>query len=263
MKLHHRITTKPYIISGSIAFLVGAAAVVLINENTSAPKSNTRVAQSVESLQEVRDEPQPVVEQFDKTVNSTTDPASLWIVVNKQNPLTPIDFTPSDLVAGPQGSLVSARVNPDLNAMINAAAQEAVTLSISSSYRSYANQATLYTNYVAQYGQELADTISARAGYSEHQTGLAVDIGGITQPDCNFNECFGETIEGQWLRDNVTKFGFIIRYTENNGDVAGYAAEPWHLRYIGKELATELKTQNVTTLEEFFEIAGGRVYASN
>lgn len=261
MKLHRRVRTKPYVVSGIVAFIVGAGAVVLINENTAAP--NTELAESSDTKQDKQQDITPEVVRFDKTANSTTDPTSLWVIANKQNPLTPIDFSPTDLVAGPQGSLVSSRINPDLNAMMTAAAQESITLTISSSYRSYANQSTLYANYVAQYGQDVADTISARAGYSEHQTGLAVDIGGVTQPACNFNACFGETIEGQWLRDNLNNFGFIIRYTDDNGDIAGFAAEPWHLRYVGKELAAELKEQNISTLEEFFDVPGGRSYATD
>ena len=107
-----------------------------------------------------------------------------------------------------------------------------------SGYRSYDTQVMLYDRYVKEDGVEAADTYSARPGHSEHQTGLTIDItsdsvhGGLT-------ETFGETDEGKWVAENAHRFGFIIRYPENRVDETGYQYEPWHLRYVGTEAASD------------------------
>lgn len=197
---------------------------------------------------------------FDKSLYSHTDPSSLWIVVNKPVPLNPVSYAPSDLIQGYEGYVYSQRADADINAMMTAARTAGIGLSLSSAYRSYSNQTTLYANYTRQYGQATADTISARPGHSEHQTGLAFDIGGVTNPGCNFNVCFGNTVEGKWLAEHAQEYGFLIRYTEQNTAITGYSPEPWHARYVGRELAAELQKQNVTTLEEFFGVEGGATY---
>jgi D-alanyl-D-alanine carboxypeptidase len=204
----------------------------------------------------------PIVPSFNKSLLSTSDPASLWVIVNKSHPIVPLGYIPSDIVVGPQGSAVSDRMLADLNTLLTTASQQGITLQISSSYRSYDNQAILYKNYTARYGQAAADTISARAGHSEHQTGLAVDIGGNSNPACNFNACYGETVEGTWLAAHATENGFIVRYTPGNEAITGYNPEAWHLRYIGHELAQEMKKQNISTLEQFFGISGGTTYVN-
>lgn len=98
--------------------------------------------------------------------------------------------------------------------------------------------------------------VSARPGHSEHQTGLAVDLVTPASPDCDFEVCFAETPGGQWLAANAWRYGFIIRY-QSGSDITGYSPEPWHLRYVGKSLAAELRRTGVATLEEFFGIPGG------
>ena len=85
----------------------------------------------------------------------------------------------------------------------------------------------------------------------EHQTGWAVDVGG---GGCHIDNCFGATAEGKWVAAHVHEYGFIIRYTAEKQAITGYRAEPWHIRYIGTELSTELHKQNITTLEEFFNL---------
>ena len=92
----------------------------------------------------------------------------------------------------------------------------------------------------------------SRPGYSEHQTGLAADVISIENPDCMLGECFADTPEGQWVAENAHRFGFIIRYLEDMERITGYPYEPWHLRYVGVETATEVFELGLT-LEEYWE----------
>lgn len=195
--------------------------------------------------------------EFDKTLYSVSDPTSLWVIVNKANALQPKTYQPSDLtsVGGP---VFSKKMATSLQAMMAKAKSEGVNLRVISGYRSYGYQSSLYNAYVKKDGQAAADTYSARPGHSEHQTGLAVDMGG--SHGCSLEVCFGKTPEGIWLSDNAATYGFIIRYLESNQSITGYQAEPWHLRFVGAPLAKEMRRQGITTLEEFFGVAGGKEY---
>lgn len=206
--------------------------------------------------------------QFDKTTYSTTDPTSQWVVVNKQHPLSPTSYVPADLVV-PDVALRLGRtqeqmqirkvVEQPIKDMFKDASTAGFSLSFGSGYRSFALQKQFYNGYVAQDGQASADRLSARPGYSEHQSGLAFDVE-ITGGKCHLEACLGVTPDGKWIAANAHKYGFIIRYPEGKEAVTGYDYEPWHLRFIGVELATELKNKNIQTLEEFFNIPGGQNY---
>ncbi len=192
---------------------------------------------------------------IDLTARSTTDPASPWVVVNKRTPLDPVDHEP-DLTTV-RGYLVRPDVAPDLTALLAAADADDVRLTLRSAYRGYPKQAAVYEGWVAQLGAAQADAVSARPGHSEHQTGLAVDVGGTTQPGCDFEPCFGETTEGRWVAEHAATFGFLVRYTPENSGVTGYAPEAWHLRWVGRDLAAYMADTGVTTLEEVFDVPGG------
>ena len=115
-----------------------------------------------------------------------------------------------------------------------------------SDFRSYETQDTLYHNYVARDGQAAADTFSARAGHSEHQTGMAID--------CNWaGDAFNSTPEAKWLADNAWKYGFIIRYPQNKEAITGFKYESWHIRYLGKDMAKKVYDSGLC-LEEYFNI---------
>ena len=201
---------------------------------------------------------------FNKAANSLTDPTSIWIIVNKQHPLSPINYAPSDLV---NLTLPTTQSNPQMRApaadaltkLFSDATAQNIHLQVLSAYRSYDYQVNLYNNYVSRDGQAAADEYSARPGYSEHQTGLAVDIGAASGT-CNLDQCFNATPEAQWLASNAYKYGFILRYTADKVDVTGYEYEPWHFRYVGTDLSTEMHDQNIETLEEFFDVTGGSSY---
>ncbi len=123
-----------------------------------------------------------------------------------------------------------------------------LNLYISSGYRSYSLQEDLYSGYVLRDGKEAADTYSARAGHSEHQTGLAFDLNSISDE-------FTNTPEGKWVHENAWRYGLILRYPYGKDDITGYKHESWHLRYVGKELAEKLYNNgDWITLEEYFGI---------
>ena len=145
------------------------------------------------------------------------------------------------------GGLLSVFMN-NYNNMNNDAKNQGINLRIISGFRSYDKQKTLYNNYVARDGKIAADRYSARAGHSEHQTGLAADINSLEQS-------WENTKEGKWLNDNCYKYGFIIRYPKGKESITGYMFEPWHIRYVGVEVATTLYNNgNWLTLEEYLGI---------
>lgn len=123
-----------------------------------------------------------------------------------------------------------------------------MSLRIVSGYRSYNTQKYLYNSYVNRDGKDAADRYSARAGYSEHQTGLCFDV--------NYaGSAFDNTSEAKWIHDNAYLYGFILRYPKGKEDITGYMYESWHLRYVGKELAEKLYNKgDWITLEEYFGI---------
>ena len=197
---------------------------------------------------------------FNKQRLSLDDPASLWVLVNKKRPLQPETYQPDDLIFPSvplrlPGNTDEMRIRQvmvePLKAMFRAAEKDGLTLMISSAYRSYSYQKGLYNHYVKEQGQTVADTQSARPGHSEHQTGLAVDIEPASR-QCEIEACFADTLEGNWIASHAHKYGFIIRYQEGQTETTGYTYEPWHLRYVGPELAKELFNQGNPPLEIFF-----------
>lgn len=129
------------------------------------------------------------------------------------------------------------------------AAKEGLTINIGSGYRSYDTQITLYNNYVSEDGKEAADTYSARAGYSEHQSGLCFDI----YPN---RPSFTNTEAGKWVNKNAYKYGLVIRFPEGKEEYTGYTYESWHLRYVGKELAQILYNNgDWISLEEYYGLS--------
>lgn len=197
---------------------------------------------------------------FDKTRYSVDEPGSLWWIVNKKRPL-PDNYEPSDLGVpdvrlrlgrNAEQMLFSKSASGKLKEMFDAAATDGVTLVFGSGYRSYELQKQFYDSYVAKDGQEAADRYSARPGTSEHQTGISFDATNDSET-CHLEICFEETPEGKWLAEHAHEHGFIIRYLKDKESVTGYQYEPWHLRYVGTELAAELK-QTGLTMEEFFDL---------
>lgn len=195
---------------------------------------------------------------FNRAQYSINDAASVWAVVNKGRVL-PNSYVPADLVA-PDITLSESAASQNmqlrkdsaasLEKLVSAASNEGLKVKLVSGYRSYATQQSVYSGYVASQGKAYADATSAQPGYSEHQTGLAADLGAASGK-CQLQKCFGDMAEGQWLAANAHKYGFIVRYPKDKQSLTGYDYEPWHVRYVGVDLATELNKTG-QTLEQFF-----------
>lgn len=164
------------------------------------------------------------------------------LIANKKNPL------PSTYNKGEDPKARAA-----FEKMAKAAMGNGIELVAFSGFRSYEYQKTLYDRYVKRDGKEAADRYSARPGYSEHQTGLAFDIGEKGREDLWLTNEFGETEAGQWLAQNAHKYGFILRYPKGKEEITGFMHESWHFRYLEGDLATKVFEAGVT-LEEYLGI---------
>jgi D-alanyl-D-alanine carboxypeptidase len=200
------------------------------------------------------------------TQHSLTDPASPWVVVNKHRALSPASYVPADLVqprvrlaVSGEAALLNSTTAAAAEKMFAAAAADGATLTLASGYRSFATQTSTYGSYVSSQGQAEADTVSARPGYSEHQTGWSFDIGDGGGA-CGFQPCFAEQPAAVWARDNAHRFGFVVRYPWMFHAITGYYYEPWHLRFIGPEAATDMKSRGIATLEEYFGLEAAPAY---
>lgn len=188
-----------------------------------------------------------------------SSPESLRCLVNKMRPFAQKDWAPSDLVDF-EGQQLRAEAAQAARTMMDAAKAEGVALTVSSAYRSYAVQQQTYQHWVSVNGQKVADQLSARPGYSEHQTGLAIDF---SSPEgCRLEECYEDTRAGRWLAKNAQNYGFILRFPKGQQAVTGYLFEPWHYRYLGKDLTARYVASGANTLEEFLGTGAAPDYAS-
>lgn len=187
---------------------------------------------------------------FYKNINTIYNPTSYDFLVNKNNKLTS-DYIPNDLeiidtnyACKDKYLRKEARIN--FEKLAKKAKEEGFNIIAVSTYRSYEYQEKLYNNYVLDKGLYYADMASARAGHSEHQTGLAVDIADLSLDYDNFES----TKEFNWMKENAHKFGFILRYPKASFHITGFKYEPWHYRYVGVLVATYIYENNLT-LEEY------------
>ncbi|GGH32518.1 M15 family metallopeptidase [Paenibacillus segetis] len=192
-------------------------------------------------------------------LTEATDPESIAVLVNKEFAL-PDDYDPTDLVYPDvrftfkekiEKRMMRKEAAKALEEMFAGAEEDGVYLAGVSAYRSHSRQTTLFNQYVARDGEEKAKTYSAVPGHSEHETGLAIDVSG-SDGKCAAEDCFGGTKEANWLADHATEYGFIIRYPDGQESITGYKYEPWHLRYVGKEIAASIAERGIT-LEEYYD----------
>lgn len=205
---------------------------------------------------------------IDLTTHSIDSADSLWVVVNKSRSLKPVKYIPQDLVTPKFGAL---NANPYARKLRKDAANAAIQLGqalsdagkgklvIQSAYRSYAEQKTIHDRQVSRFGLKAGEALAARPGYSEHQTGLAMDVSARSQ-GCQIRVCFGGTKAGTWLAANAYKYGWIIRYPSYATKITGYQYEPWHLRFVGVDLATDMHEKNIHTLEQYFKLPAAPNY---
>ena len=180
-------------------------------------------------------------------------PESLQVLVNKQRPISVPGWSPADLrvpnIPNPSGELMRDEAATALEQMYAAAQADGVPFAAVSGFRGYDLQVQLFDNYVARDGLEAAETYSARAGFSEHQTGLVMDVSECS--GCALSYEFIDTLQGQWIRDNAYRFGFLVRYNPDQQAIVGYRYEPWHLRYVGTEITTAMHEQGILNYEDY------------
>lgn len=196
----------------------------------------------------------------DEFPENIENPYDILAIANKKHAL-PDDYEPKDLVV-PNIRFPFEEDNPKkqmravaaeaIEELFAAGDEAGVHLFAQSGYRSYDRQVAIFASNMEKHGEEHANTYSAKAGESEHQTGLVMDV---TSEDVGYDLIieFGETPEGKWLKDHAHEYGFIIRYPEDKVDITKYQYEPWHIRYVGQKAATEIY-ENKETLEEYFGI---------
>jgi len=192
---------------------------------------------------------------------------SEWVVVNKLRPLSPLDFEPQVRKISSSESLDNSRgleLRDVAATALEVMAKEmlfqgAGQMFVNSAYRSYDYQLELFVDKVEQYGEAEALVRSAKAGHSEHQTGLAVDVS-VPAQGCAIMQCFGDTEAGKWIAENSWKFGYIVRYERDTTSITGYTYEPWHLRYVGTEIARMYASNGIHTLEDFWGFPAAENY---
>ncbi|EHS59367.1 M15 family metallopeptidase [Paenibacillus sp. Aloe-11] len=187
--------------------------------------------------------------------NATSD----TVVVNKQRSL-PEGYAPDDLVEpqvpfsfdGPHEKRHMRKEAAEaLEKLFDGAKKDGIELRAVSGYRSYKRQVSIFNNNVKTKGEAYASQVSAVPGTSEHQTGLAIDVSSPSVGNV-LEQSFGASKEGEWLEKHAPEYGFIIRYMKGKQDITGYVYEPWHIRYVGKDIAEDVAKQGLT-LEEYFD----------
>lgn len=197
---------------------------------------------------------------FGESIEVITDVENVAVIVNPEYAL-PENYEPKDLVYPDVRFIFDEKIEKRmlrkvaaeaLEQLFAAAEDDGIYLAGVSAYRSHATQKSLFNRYVERDGYDKAKTYSAVPGTSEHETGLAIDV---TSSDgkCAAQDCFGGTKEAIWIAEHAADYGFIVRYPEGKEEITGYKYEPWHLRYVGVEMAQELHSDGIT-LEEYYNV---------
>ena len=196
-------------------------------------------------------------------ISSNGEPETKYTITNPSNLLTlvkkgfylPEDYEPElvdpEIPVAPdcQNPKMTKETSDALTKMYKAAKQEGLELVVNSAYRSYQTQVETMADFVARYNTQYANEYVAQPGASEHQTGLGVDLTSQSVVEGK-RITFGDTEEYRWVIKNCARFGFIIRFEDGTDGITGIAHEPWHLRYVGEDVAKEIQ-KNGWTFEEY------------
>ena len=180
------------------------------------------------------------------------DPTDILILVNKQNraPAVPIALVKPDVPPTREALSENIYMRPEaaqaLEALFDAALEDGVKLYATSGFRSYSTQKAIFERKLENMSEKAANASVAKPGYSEHQTGLAMDVE-------------GHSSLGSGLVQNCHEYGYIIRYPKGKTDITGYIYEPWHIRYVGKEAAAEIAALDVTFEEYILMVRRERI----
>ena len=264
MKKHRAIRWSAIALGTALATgMLSACGAAGASEEPSKQTQQTAAANAAETKSEnpfAASAIQATVEEKDGK-NVVTNPTSMQVVVNKQRYL-PDGYEPSDLVVPNvpfsfggviEKSHLRKEAADALEQLFAGAKEQGIELYAVSGYRSYARQKAIYANNVAKHGEEEAAKVSAAPGTSEHQTGLAMDVSALSVNN-ELEQSFGDTKEGQWLADHAQEYGFIVHYLKGKEDKTGYSYEPWHIRYVGKDLAQAVHDSGVS-LDEYLDQA--------
>jgi D-alanyl-D-alanine carboxypeptidase len=255
VKLRKRLKLIPCLV---LVLLVSTFVLILVNNKTEAP--STKLNDEKTQNPDLKDKAEVKNEE---TVLDIKTAASQYVLVNKAHPLNPIDYKPSDLVSSVVATSSSDTadersireiIKTDVVKMFDDAKVANLDLIMNSGFRSSKLQSFYYNNYVKNSGEAAANKFSAKPGYSEHQTGLAFDVS-YANRKCYLEICFAETEAGKWLAEHAHEYGFILRYPNGKDSVTGYQFEPWHFRYVGKEVA-RIIYEKQTTYEEYLADLG-------
>lgn len=254
MFLQHRKKRMPItaVILGGMILLTGC-----VELSGASEQKNEQPAEVVVSTQE--QQVQPISEpKADTAVPIPSNPSSIGVLVNKQYTL-PADYVPADLVQPnvkfsswekDEKKLMRKEAAQALEQLFNEADRQGIELIAVSGYRSYKRQQAIYQSAMKRKGKEDTAKYNAMPGHSEHQTGLSIDVSS-NSAGLALDESFANTKEGKWLAEHAHEFGFIIRYPKGEEEITGYEYEPWHIRYVGKEMAQEIKARGIV-LEEYY-----------
>lgn len=236
---------KKLIVVGVLSLLIMMGVLYLLLGN---PKKEViEPAPSIEPTIEPTIAPTPEPTPTPVVIDIDSD-ASINKVVNKERLV--LDTYVPELTEVEGGKQLRPEAAQAYNEMVEAAKAEGVNFVVISAYRSYKEQRSLWFTYEEKYGRKYANRMDATPGASEHQLGLALDLGS-SDGKCKLYECFKNTATGKWLYDNAYKYGFILRYPEGKESITGVMYTPWHYRYIGKDEAKKVFDSG-QTLEEFY-----------
>ena len=193
------------------------------------------------------DEPEGIIPApYEKAVALTEEDGVTYLTLNGGKMLL---VNKEHTIPESYGDGVDAEAGAALQRLYDAAAADGLTIYTVSGYRSYATQKSIYENNVATRGLEYTETISARPGTSEHQTGLSFDVGAGSDTSTVLSQRFAKTPEYAWLQEHMADHGFILRYPSGKTDWTGYVFEPWHIRYVGVELARYIRSTGLCVEE--------------
>ena len=192
------------------------------------------------------------IDFFYKKVKDIKNPDSLMVLVNKLNRLqsnyVPHDLEQITLNYATNNKFLRKEAKENFEKLSSDAKKIGYSIIAVSAYRDYDYQENLFNNYVKEKGENYALKCSAKAGHSEHQTGLSVDVMGSN----NDYDQFEKSKEFDWMKNNSYKYGFILRYPKGKEYITGFKYEPWHYRYVGKDIASIIYTEGIT-LEEYYK----------
>ena len=193
------------------------------------------------------------------------DPTDTLILVNKTNraPVVPVTLVKPNVTPTREALSENIYMQPEaaaaLEELFQGALEDGITLYATSGFRSYSTQKAIFERKLETMSEKAANASVAKPGYSEHQTGLAMDVEGLSSLGSGLVEDFGETPEGIWLAEHCHEYGFILRYPKDRTDITGYIYEPWHIRYVGREAAAEIHELDITFEEYILMVRGDRV----